>query len=110
MIHCSLASDLWNIALCSFGVSWVFPNNITNLLYGWYNCFGKHNCSVWNLVPLCSMWIVWRERNGRVFEDKDHSQAKLTELFFGTLFDWAWVWGFTSAVSLADFVASLSFS
>ena len=68
-------------------------------------------------MPLCLMWIVWRERNGRVFEDKDHSQedkdhsqAKLTELFFGTLFDWARVWGFTSAVSLADFVASLSFS
>ena len=36
--------------------------------------------------------------------------AKLTELFFGTLFDWARVWGFTSALSLADFVVSLSFS
>jgi hypothetical protein len=61
MIHCSLAGELWNIALRSFGVSWVFPDNITNLLYGWYNCFGKHNSLVWNLVP------VWRERNGRIF-------------------------------------------
>jgi|UniRef100_A0A2N9JBP0 hypothetical protein len=110
MIHCSLASDLWNIVLRSFGVSWVFPDNITNLLYGWYNCFGKTNSSVWNLVPLCLMWIVWRERNGLIFEDKDHSKTKLIELFFGTLFDWARVWGFTSAVSLADFVASLSFA
>ena len=110
MIHCSLASGLWHTALRYFGVVWVFPDNIINLLYGWYNCFGKHNSAVWNLVPLCPMWTVWRKRNSRVFEDKDHSQAKLTELFFGTLFDWARVWGFTSAVSLADFVASLSFS
>ena len=61
-------------------------------------------------MPLCLMWIVWRERNSRVFEDKDHSKSKLTELFFGTLFDWARVWGFASDLSLVDFVASLSFS
>ena len=110
MIHCSLASGLWHSVLRSFGVVWVFPDSIINLLYGWYNRFGKHDSSVWNLVPLCLMWIIWRERNSRVFEDKDHSQSKLTELFFGTLFDWARVGGFTSAMSLADFVVSLSFS
>jgi hypothetical protein len=110
LIHCSLASGLWHSVLRSFGVVWVFPDNIINLLYGWYNCFGKHNSSVWNLVPLCLMWIIWRERNSRVFEDKDQSQSKLIELFFGTLFDWARVGGFTSALSLADFVVSLSFS
>jgi hypothetical protein len=56
------------------------------------------------------MWTVWRERNSCIFEDKDHSKTKLTELFFGTLFDWARVWGFTSELSLADFVVSLNFS
>jgi hypothetical protein len=100
LIHCSLASDLWNIALSSFGVLWVFSDNVANLLYGWYNYFGKHNFSVWNLVPLCLMWTIWRERNSRIFEDKDHSKTKLTELFFGTLFDWARVWGFTLELSL----------
>jgi hypothetical protein len=88
----------------------VFPDNVANLLYGWYNCFGKQNSLVWNLVPLCLLWIVWRERNSHIFEDKEHSNTKLTELFFGTLFYWARVWGFTSAVSLANFVVSLSFS
>ena len=110
LIHCRLASDLWYIVLRSFGVIWVFPDNVADLLYGWYNCFGKQNSLVWNLAPLCLMWIVWRERNSRIFEDKEHSTTKLTELFFGTLFDWARVWGFTSALSVADFVVSLSFS
>jgi hypothetical protein len=55
------------------------------------------------------MWTVWRERNQRTFEDAEHSNFKLIELFFGLLFDWAWVWGLTSMLSLADFVASLSF-
>ena len=68
LIHCTLASDLWNLVLRSFGVPWEFPNNIADLLFGWFNCFGKHNCSVGNLVPLCLMWTVWHERNSRIFD------------------------------------------
>jgi hypothetical protein len=61
-------------------------------------------------VPLCLMWTIWHERNSRIFDDVDHSTTKLGELFFGRLFDWAWVWGFTSEISLAAFVVSLNFS
>ena len=109
LIHCALASKLWYAVLRSFGVCWVFPNRIVDLLFGWYNSCGKHVSAVWNLVPLCLMWTVWRERNRRTFEDVELSTIKLIELFFGLLFDWAWVWGLTSMLSLADFVASLSF-
>jgi hypothetical protein len=56
------------------------------------------------------MWTIWRERNRCTFEDKEHSTAKLIELFFGLLFDWARVWGLTPTNSLADFVVSLHFS
>jgi hypothetical protein len=110
LIHCAMASDLWHMVLRSFGVIWVFPNNIGDLLFGWFNYFGKHKSSIWNLVPHCLMWTVWRERNSRIFEDEDHSKTKLSELFFGLLFDWARVWGFTPEVSLANFVVSLDFS
>jgi hypothetical protein len=88
----------------------VFPNNIADLLFGWFNCFGKQKSSIWNLVPHCLMWTVWRERNSRVFENEDHSKSKLSELFFGLLFDWARIWSLTSEVSLANFVVSLSFA
>jgi hypothetical protein len=36
--------------------------------------------------------------------------TKLGDLFFGRLFDWARVWGFTLEISLAAFVVSLNFS
>ncbi len=110
LIHCAMASDLWHMVLRSFGVIWVFPNNIGDLLFGWFNYFGKHKSSIWNLVPHCLMWTVWRERNSRIFEDEEHSKTKLSELFFGLLFDWARVWGFTLEVSLANFVVSLDFT
>lgn len=28
-----------------------------DLLAGWRNWFSKHSSAVWNLVPLCLMWI-----------------------------------------------------
>ena len=110
LIHCVMASDLWSAVLRSFGVCWVFPNRIMDLLSGWYNSFGKHDSEVWNLVPLCLMWTVWCERNQCTFEDVEHSNSKLTELFFGLLFDWAQVGGLTPMHFLADFVASLCFT
>ena len=61
-------------------------------------------------MPLCLMWTVWHECNSRIFEDVEHFTTKLGELFFGCLFDWARVWGFTSEISLAAFVVSLNFS
>jgi hypothetical protein len=63
---------------------------------------------IWCPIVLCGLFGV--SCNNRIFEDEDHSLDKLGELFFGRLFDWARVWEFTSEVSLADFVVSLSFS
>jgi hypothetical protein len=110
LLHCVQASDLWSAVLRSFGVCWVFPNSIKDLLYGWFNSFGKHESEIWNLVPLCLLWIVWREHNHHIFDDMEHSPSKLVELFFGLLFDWARVGGLTPMNSLADFVASLCFT
>jgi hypothetical protein len=110
LIHCTMASALWSSVLRSFGVCWVFPNHIVDLLFGWHNSFGKHDSGVWNLVPLCLMWAVWCARNRRTFDDEELSNSRLIQLFFGLLFDWARVWDFTPMTSLADFVASLSFS
>ena len=110
LIHCAVASDLWNAVLRSFEVCWVFPKRIVDLLFGWYNSWGNQVSAIWNLVPLCLMWIVWRERNQRTFEDMELSTIKLIELFFGLLFDWVRAWGLIPMSSLPDFVASLSFS
>ena len=110
LVHCTFASDLWNSVLRSFGVLWVFPEHITALLSGWYNYFGKRKSTVWNLVPLCLMWTLWRERNKRSFDDEEHPFPKLLELFYGLLFYWARVWGLTLEKSIAAFIVSLNVS
>ena len=91
-----------------FGMQWVLPAKILDLLFGWYNWFGKHSLDIWNLVPLCLMWSLWQERNRRIFEDLEKSLIHPQEQFLGLLYDFSRSWGLTAASSLPDFVASLN--
>ena len=71
---------------------------------------GKHLSSIWNLVPLCLMWCLWRERNRRTFEDLDSSDDQLLASFSDSLFDWSRAWGLTSNDSLPMFLSLLLFN
>ena len=59
-----------------------------------------------NLIPMCLMWTVWRERNLRTFEDMSSSSDQLLGNFVTSLFDWSRIWGFTTATTVTEFAAS----
>ena len=99
LLHCEIATALWGFVFHMFGIHWVLPDKVLELLFGWYNWFGKHSSDIWNLVPLCLMWSLWQERNQRVFEDLEKSVFHLQEHFSGLLFDCSRSWGFTAASS-----------
>jgi hypothetical protein len=56
------------------------------------------------MVPLCTMWCIWRERNDRCFEDKLRSHEELLHLFFFTLFTWTAGWLAPRVISFFDFL------
>ena len=89
LLHCGVVREVWSFVLQTFGISWVFPDRVIELLFGWWNWFGKSSSGVWNLVPSCLMWTIWRERNRRTFENIENPVGKIIEIFFGTLFDWS---------------------
>ncbi len=89
LIHCSVASMLWNFVLRIFGVQLVLPNRVINLLEGWWNLFGRHSSDIRNLVPLCLMWTIWKERNSRTLKDKEKTESQLLNEFSISLFDWS---------------------
>ncbi|RVW75063.1 hypothetical protein CK203_056012 [Vitis vinifera] len=63
-IHCTKAMVLWELLFNLFGVMWVLPSSVKEILLGWYGVFvGKKRVKVWGAAPLCLFWTVWKERN-----------------------------------------------
>jgi hypothetical protein len=71
LLHCEVATQLWNYVFSLFGVEWVIPQSFLNLLACWNRVGGRDISKViWRMVPLCIIWCIWQERNARTFEDK----------------------------------------
>jgi hypothetical protein len=70
LLHCDIARDLWNLVFRMFGVEWVMPRRVVELLACWKRRFSQNDLNVvWNVIPSCLMWCIWRERNARSFEE-----------------------------------------
>ena len=73
LIHCKYAHTLWSEVLRLIGVHRVMPKNVVSvsILSAWWNWLGSHTSNVWNMVPACLMWLIWKERNARTFEETE---------------------------------------
>uniref|UniRef100_A0A2N9EHM7 Reverse transcriptase zinc-binding domain-containing protein n=1 Tax=Fagus sylvatica TaxID=28930 RepID=A0A2N9EHM7_FAGSY len=49
LIHCSAASVLWCWVFRAFGIQWVLPGGVADVLRCWWNGLGRHSSDVWNL-------------------------------------------------------------
>jgi hypothetical protein len=68
LLHCEVAQALWSVLFSLFDVTWVMSKEMAELLACW--CGQQGNIlveEVWQIAPLCLMWIIWRERNARFF-------------------------------------------
>jgi hypothetical protein len=87
LLHCEVARDLWSYILTLFGVVWVMPQTVLELLKSWGAAFGcGHAKEAWRLAPLCLLWCIWRERNARLFEDVETSMVELQQRLLNTLY------------------------
>ncbi len=77
------------MVFCLFGVIWVMPRSVVEVMASWMGSFHKvSHADVWGAVPLCVMWVLWRERNLRVFEGQERMVLDLKLVLLRTLFDW----------------------
>ena len=59
LIHYTKARVLWELSFALFGVMWVLPFSIRDILLGWHGSFvGKKCRKVWMAAPLCLFWSV----------------------------------------------------
>ena len=55
LIHCDVAYDLWSLVFRTFGIRWVLPRYVADLLFGWRNWFGRQTLEIWYVILLCLM-------------------------------------------------------
>ena len=68
LLHCRVVRVLWEIVFVLFGIQWVFPSTVKEVLISWRDPFvGKKKKKIWKSIPLCIFWTVWKERNRLAF-------------------------------------------
>jgi hypothetical protein len=88
-LHCMVATELWRAILQMFGVEWVMPRSVKDMLGSWKGQKGNQTLIlIWRMAPLCLMWCVWRERNARCFEDCEIGLMNLKRMMLQTMFMW----------------------
>ena len=107
LLFCPIAHSLWMYMLWLFGIVWVMPGLVDDLLFCWFHWLGKHSSDILDLVPGCLKWTIQSERNQRAFEDEGKIVVQLLEFCQRTLFDWSRCWGFSDCSSLTDFISSI---
>ena len=59
LLHCPIAFKLWSLLFSLFGISWVTPKTMVEILACWQGKFGHHhNGVIWMVVPHCLMWCI----------------------------------------------------
>jgi hypothetical protein len=103
LLHYPVARDLWNLVCCLFGVSWVMPRGVVDLLLCWNGSLGNREASkIWKMIPHCIMWCLWGERNSRIFNGEESSIPALKFRFLLALFEWLKATDLISSKSISE--------
>jgi hypothetical protein len=90
--HCPIIVEFWTNILHSHPQIRSF--NINSLFDLWNSCLMLSNFQYWDILLAACVWIIWLERNKRVFITSSHSEAVNIPFLILHLFQ---VWTGTSA-------------
>ncbi|RVX13392.1 Transposon TX1 uncharacterized 149 kDa protein [Vitis vinifera] len=90
-LHCPVTIGLWHRLFNLVGVIWVPPRSIEDMLVISFKGLGNsvRGKTLWQVACLTLIWMVWQERNNRIFEDKGRTEEMVWDLirFYSSL--WA---------------------
>uniref|UniRef100_A0A2N9I574 Reverse transcriptase domain-containing protein n=1 Tax=Fagus sylvatica TaxID=28930 RepID=A0A2N9I574_FAGSY len=104
LLHCDYASELWSFIFCIVGLQWVMPCKVSELLACWRRRDVSSKNVIWNAIPSCLMWLIWRERNMRAFEDSERHSMELKLTFLHTMVEWMAAMSSQPALSMLHFI------
>uniref|UniRef100_A0A2N9GB44 Integrase catalytic domain-containing protein n=1 Tax=Fagus sylvatica TaxID=28930 RepID=A0A2N9GB44_FAGSY len=96
---------LWSVVLTLFGITWVMPRGVGDLLSCWHGPRNKSEAGkIWKMTPHCLLWCIWQERNDRTFNGVEKSIPALKLHLLHTLLSWAKASHLDSSCSLSDMI------
>ena len=106
-----MAKVLWDMVLALFGVQWVFPETVKEVLLSWRGpIVGKKGKKIWKSIPLYIFWTLWKERNRLPFRGGVIAIQKLKNSFICNLWCWARLYSGENSLSLIGFLEWLASS
>jgi hypothetical protein len=88
LLHCDVASALWSSLFNRFGMSWVMPKQVIDLLACWRSSRRPRSTVVWKMAAICLFWCLWRDRNNSSFKDLESTLEEILSSFYLTLYFW----------------------
>ncbi|KAL4201580.1 hypothetical protein AMTRI_Chr02g216840 [Amborella trichopoda] len=64
---CAFSSDLWGRVLKLFGLQWVTLSVKALLTFNFESSWPKAGRILWKATVAATIWLVWLERNSRIF-------------------------------------------
>lgn len=108
LLHCEVASEIWNMFFCLFGLKWTMPLSVKDACESWSIWrVDKAIKKIWIMIPGCIFWCIWLERNRRCFEGESTSVGDLKARCLVNLFSWASLYPAVNAEQFQDFISSL---
>lgn len=58
LVHCPVTREMWNIVFSLFGINWVMPRGVVELLASWPSKFNRHrNEAIWGMTLIASCGV-----------------------------------------------------
>ncbi|WMV36518.1 hypothetical protein MTR67_036414 [Solanum verrucosum] len=107
-MHCKVTAQVWALFTSIANEYWTMPEHTSDLLSCWIKRGGsKSQKRWWRTVPACIWWIIWKERNQRIFEGKECTIQKIKWKVITTLGFWCKEQDIEEEIQLVDFIGSL---
>ncbi|KAM7469441.1 hypothetical protein LguiA_007624 [Lonicera macranthoides] len=106
MIHCPFVHYIWSNIRREFNLISVFPGSWYDLMIGKW-CFRgdkKKTKVLWRCNFMAVLWCVWKERNARIFEDKEENEEKVWQRVKSLASLWAFSSKKFGILSMSDII------
>lgn len=86
---CSFARFVWNVVICSIGLSWA-PNCFQELLDKWLLQFSRRDMKIAIVGVAAILWTLWKTRNDACFRCKwPYDPSSVFFVVCSTIDSWA---------------------